>query len=122
MGTAIRNIREEDHKEEIYSNSKITAHRKFYEEYDEARGRWVEKKDIICRLFRDGSANQPLYIGECVNQAINQAKGIVDTLNRHYYFINSHANFEKNIPCAFGIQTDMLTLTEQHRASKRKRN
>lgn len=87
-----RNFRKEDLKEEIYSNSKIVAWRDVYEEYDEKKNKWIEKKDVVCRLFRNGSENQPLNLGECndggrftsVNQAINQAKGIVDQLGDEY--------------------------------------
>lgn len=83
-----RNLREEDLKEENYSNSKIVAWRDVYEEYDEKKDKWIEKKDIICYLYRNKSKNQPLNLGECndgrkftsVNQAINQAKQIIDYL------------------------------------------
>ena len=87
-----RNLRKEDLKEETYSNSKIVAWRNVYEEYDEKKDKWVEKKDVVCHLYRNGSKNQPLNLGECndggrftaVNQAINQAKGIVDYLGDEY--------------------------------------
>ena len=87
-----RNFRKEDLKEETYSNSKIVAWRNVYEEYDEKKDKWTEKKDVVCHLFRNGSKNQPLNLGECndgrkftsVNQAINQAKGIVDQLGDEY--------------------------------------
>jgi len=83
-----RNFRKEDLKEETYSNSKIVAWRIVHEEYDDIKDKWVERKDIVCRLFRNGSKNQPLNLGECndggrftaVNQAINQAKEIVNWL------------------------------------------
>ena len=83
-----RNFRKEDLKEETYSNSKIVAWRIVQEEYDDIKDKWVERKDIVCRLFRNGSKNQPLNLGECndggrftaVNQAINQAKEIVNWL------------------------------------------
>ena len=86
------NFRKEDLKEEIYSNSKIVAWRNVYEEYDEKKDKWTEKKDVICHLYRNGSKNQPFNLGECndggrftsVNQAINQAKGIVDYLGDKY--------------------------------------
>ena len=87
-----RNFRKEDLKEETYSNSKIVAWRNVYEEYDEKKCKWTEKKDVVCHLYRNGSKNQPLNLGECndggrftsVNQAINQAKGIVDQLGDEY--------------------------------------
>ena len=83
-----RNFREEDLKEEIYLRSKIIAWRKVYEEYDNKKDKWVEKKDVKCYLYRNTSKNQPLNLGECndgsrftsVNQAINQAKGIINCL------------------------------------------
>ncbi len=83
-----QNYRKEDIKEEIYSNSKIIAWRHVYEEYDEKKDKWVEKKDVVCFLYRNGCKYQPLNLRECndggrftsVNQAINQAKGIVDQL------------------------------------------
>ena len=83
-----RNYRKEDLKEETYSRSKIVAWRNVYEEYDEKKDKWVEKKEVVCHLFRNGSKYQPLNLGECndgsrftsVNQAINQAKEIVNQL------------------------------------------
>ena len=50
------------------------------------------KKDVVCHLYRNGSKNQPFNLGECndggrftsVNQAINQAKSIVDQLGDEY--------------------------------------
>ena len=39
-----RNFREEGLKEETYSNSKIVAWRNVYEEYDEKKDKWIEKK------------------------------------------------------------------------------
>lgn len=83
-----RNLRVEDLKEEFYSESKIVAWRDVYEEYDSKKDKWIEKKDVVCHLFRNGSENKPLNLGECndgsrftsVNQAINQAKQIVDYL------------------------------------------
>ncbi len=83
-----QNLRKEDLKEENYSNSKIVAWRDVYEEYDEKKDKWIEKKDIICHLFRNKCKHQPLNLGECndggkftsVNQAVNQAKQIIDYL------------------------------------------
>lgn len=84
----INDFREEDLREESYSNSRIVAWRNVYKEYDEKKKKWVEKKEVICHLYRNGSLNQPLNLGECndggrftsVNQAINQAKEIVNFL------------------------------------------
>lgn len=84
----IRNYRKIDIKIEDYSRSKIVSWRDSYEEYDDKKDKWVEKKDVICHLYRNGSKNQPLNLGECndggkftsVNQSINQAKDIVNYL------------------------------------------
>jgi hypothetical protein len=84
----VQNFRIEDRKEETYSNSKIVAWKNVYEEYDETKNKLVEKKEFICHLFRNGSKNQPLNLGQCnngnsfnsVNQAINQAKEIINYL------------------------------------------
>lgn len=83
-----RNFRKEDLKEETYSNSKIISWRNVYEEYDKNKDKWIERKDVVCHLYRNGSKNKPLNLEECnngskftsVNQAINQAKQIVDFL------------------------------------------
>lgn len=86
-----RNHRRVDLKDEYYSNSKIVAWRVVYEEYDAKKDRWVEKKDVFCHLYCPLIKYQPLNLGECndgskftsVNQAINQAKGIVDSVSYH---------------------------------------
>jgi hypothetical protein len=81
-------MRKEDLKEETYLNSMIVAWRNVYEEYDVKKGKWIEKKYVVCHLYRKESKYQPLNLGECndggkftsVNQAINQAKAIVNQL------------------------------------------
>jgi len=86
--TLTKNHRQEDLKVEQYSNSKIVAWRNLWEEYDYKKDKWVEKKDVSCHLYRNTSKNQPLNLGECndgskftsVNQAINQAKELVNYL------------------------------------------
>jgi hypothetical protein len=63
-----------EYKEVHYSRSRIVA--------------WKVNKHIVCHLYRNGCKNQPLNLGECndgspftsVNQAINQAKQIIDYL------------------------------------------
>lgn len=78
-------------KEEMYLGNKILAWSEKWEEYDEEKDKWVEKKEVICHLYRKGSKNQPLNLGErndgskftAVNQAINQAKEFVDCCNEH---------------------------------------
>ena len=60
----------------------------FYKKILDNNKKWVEKKEVICHLYKNGSLNQPLNLGECndggrftsVNQAINQAKEIVNFL------------------------------------------
>ncbi len=82
-------VRREEYKEEIYLNSAINAWRDVYLEYDIKKDDMVEKKYIMCHLYRDGSKNQPLNLGECsngdkftsVNQAVNDAKFIAKYLN-----------------------------------------
>ncbi len=79
---------QEDLKEETYSNSRIVAWRNIFEEHDDKKGKIVLRKVVCCLLYRSGSKNQPLNLGECndgkvftsINQAINQAKQIVDQL------------------------------------------
>lgn len=81
-----RNHRRADLKEEYYSDSTIVAWRVVYEEYDAKKDKWIEKKDVFCYLYCPLIKYQPLNLGECnngskftsVNQAINQAKQIVD--------------------------------------------
>lgn len=73
-------------KEVFYLNSKIVSWLNVYEQYDEKKNKWLEKKEVVCHLFRKGSMNQPLILGGCndggtltsVNQAVNQAKEIID--------------------------------------------
>jgi hypothetical protein len=80
-------LKVENLKEEIYLNNKIVSWINIYKEYDIKKEKWLEKKDIICHLFRKGSKNQPLKLGECndggkftsVNQAINQAKSFINS-------------------------------------------
>ncbi len=89
MNVTTKDLRKEDLKEEFYLESRIVAWRDVYDEYDSKKDKWIEKKNVVCHLFRNGSENQPLNLGECndgskftsVNQAINQAKQIVDCLN-----------------------------------------
>ena len=81
-------VKKEGLKEEKYSNSRIVAWMDICQEYDEKKDKWIEKKVVMCCLYRNGSKNQPLNLGECndggkftsINQAINQAKIIVDFL------------------------------------------
>jgi hypothetical protein len=75
-----------DKKEEVYKESRIVAWKDTWEEYDEKKDKWNNKSAIICYLYRKGSKNQPLNLGECndgskftaINQAINQAKSFIN--------------------------------------------
>ena len=86
-----RNDKIENTVEENYLGNKIMAWEYRWEEYSEKNDRWENKKEIVCHLFRVGSKNQPLSLGECndgskftaVNQAINQAKEFVNICNKN---------------------------------------
>lgn len=91
----MRNLKRTKEKIEEYLGSKIVAWVWEYEEYvlneKTQVGKWVEKKEVVCHLYRVGSKWQPLNLGECndgskftaVNQAINQAKEFIDICNKN---------------------------------------
>jgi hypothetical protein len=84
-----RNLKKDKEKTEMYLGSKIYAFTWIWEEFNKKKDKWENKKQVMCNLYRLGSNNQPLNLGECnngdkftsVNQAINQAKGFIDTCN-----------------------------------------
>jgi hypothetical protein len=86
-----RNFKKVEEKEEIYLGSKIVAWCDKWEEYNADKDKWEKKSKIYCHLYRVGSKNQPLNLGECndgskftaVNQAVNQAKDFVNCCNQH---------------------------------------
>lgn len=83
-----RNHTRQDIKEEEYLGSKIIAWRLFFEKWNDKKNIWEEKKEVYCHLYSPDIKYQPLNLGECndggkftsVNQAINQAKGIVNSV------------------------------------------
>ena len=87
----IRNFEKLEEKEELYLGSKILAWRDKWEEYNEEKDKWENKSQVYCHLYRVGSVNQPLNLGECndgskftaVKQAINQAKDFVNCCNEY---------------------------------------
>lgn len=68
-----------------YKGSKIYAFRWEWEEEND-KGKVTTKKEVVCHLYRLGSQNQPLNLGEmsdgskfgAVAQSINEAKRLVD--------------------------------------------
>lgn len=68
-----------------YRGSKVYAFRMEWEE-DDDKGKTVKKKQVFCHLYRLGSVNQPLNLGEmsdgskftAVAQAVNEGKWLVD--------------------------------------------
>ena len=86
-----RNFERLEEKDESYLGSKIVAWCDKWEEYNENKDKWEKKSQVYCHLYRVGSKNQPLNLGECndgskftaVNQAINQAKDFVNCCNEN---------------------------------------
>jgi hypothetical protein len=81
----MKNLRKTDEVTVEYKGSKIYAFRWQWEE-DNDKGVEVTKKNVVCHLYRLGSKNKPLNLGECSNgnaltapaQAVNEAKSLVD--------------------------------------------
>jgi len=77
----------EKHEEKLvkHRGSKIHAFKYKWKEENE-KGKEVDKSQIVCLLYRAGSKNQPLNLGEmsdgtpfmAVAQAVNEAKKLVD--------------------------------------------
>lgn len=77
----------EKHEEKLvkHRGSKIHAFKHKWKEENE-KGKLVDKSQIVCLLYRAGSKNQPLNLGEmsdgtpfmAVAQAVNEAKKLVD--------------------------------------------
>ena len=87
----IKNFTRQDIKEEEYLGSKIIAWRLYFDQWNEKKNLWEEKKEVYCHLYSPEIKYQPLNLGECnngdkfssVNQAVNQAKGIVNSLRSY---------------------------------------
>lgn len=85
----MRNLRKSDEISVEYKGSKIYAFRWVWEE-DNDKGKEVTKKSVVCHLYRLGSNNQPLNLGECSDgssftapaQAVNEAKWLIDYWNK----------------------------------------
>ena len=73
-------------KIEMYLGNKIVAWKWEWEEFNEQKHKWVNKKEVMCHLYR---IDKMINLGECnngdkfndVNQAINQAKDYVNACN-----------------------------------------
>ena len=84
-----RNLVKTDEKTEVYLGNKIVAWVDRWEEFNEIKQKWENRKQVYCHLYRTGSKWQPLNLGECndgskftaVNQAVNQAKEFVNYFN-----------------------------------------
>ena len=84
----IKYFTRQDIKEEEYLGSKIIALRLYFEEWNDKKNIWEQKKEVYCHLYSPNIKYQPLNLGECnngdkfssVNQAVNQAKGIVNSV------------------------------------------
>ena len=81
-----------DEKTEIYLGSKIVAWIYRWKEFNDEKNIYEDKKEICCHVYRIGSKNQPLNLGQCndgskftsVNQSINQVKAFINCCNEIY--------------------------------------
>ena len=86
----IRSVEEVELRDLTYRNCRIKAHKTKWEVKDEAKGIWKKRSSIQCLLFSKNLKYSPLNLGECndgskftsVNQAVNQAKVIVDYFSK----------------------------------------
>lgn len=86
-----RNFKNTVEKTESYLGDKIISGLYRWEEFNDKKQKWENKKEIYCHLYRVGSRWQPLNLGQCndggkftaVNQSINQAKVFIDCCNEN---------------------------------------
>lgn len=77
----------EKHEEKVvkHRGSKIHAFKYKWKEKND-KGKEVDKSQVVCHLYRAGSKNQPLNLGEmsdgssftAVAQSVNEAKKLID--------------------------------------------
>lgn len=85
MAYRYKNLRKLEEVSTEYKGSKVYAFKWEYEVLND-KGREVTQREIVCNLYRVGSTNQPLNLGEmsdgskftAVAQAVNEAKWLVD--------------------------------------------
>lgn len=85
MAYRYKNLRKSEEVNTEYKGSKVYAFKWEYEVLND-KGREVTQREIVCNLYRTGSVNQPLNLGEmsdgskftAVAQAVNEAKWLVD--------------------------------------------
>lgn len=83
------NYTQEDRKEDTYLDSKIISWIKKWDEFNESKGKWELKKQVMCEIHSDYINYSPLSLRECndgskftsVNQSINQAKMFLKSIN-----------------------------------------
>lgn len=90
-GMTERNFTREQEKTEMYLGDKLIAWVEKWEELNSKKEKWEKKSQVYCHIHRVNSKWKFLNLGECndggkftsVNQAINQAKSLIDCCNKN---------------------------------------
>lgn len=117
LPTKITNLRKLDETNVEYKGNKIYAFRWEWEEEND-KGKEVTKKKLVCHLYREGSNNQPLNLGEmsdgspftAIAQSVNEAKWLID------YYIEAKLN---RVLEEYGVTTESCWKYNHLRISER---